>query len=104
MDKTPLTLTIDHFDYPVSFVPQHVVDPDKAGFVGHESFVDGNIVILETMDDRRKTQVLIHEVLHIIAEHRNMKLSELKYDAIAYGLLQFLLDNPAFCGLIESLR
>ena len=61
------------------------------------------ISIRKSLKGTQKYRVIIHEILHGIADSYNIVLSEKNTDMLAIGITGFLIDNPKFIkGLAKN--
>jgi hypothetical protein len=92
-----ITLSFGHQVVTVEMgdVHEDLVDSKETIFSGRCDYSAGKITI-STHDTGTGAiaQTLLHEILHVFNKRCNLDLSESKIDALAYGLHDFILDNP----------
>ena len=69
---------------------------DDSRLDGHIKYGECKICIDSKMDGDRPRDVLMHEILHGIADHAAVNLDEGQVERLANGIAAVLVDNPAF--------
>jgi hypothetical protein len=92
------SVRIGPFDYAVKFI-EGLESHDKRKLDGHISHHQTSITIEAAMTNQARTQVLWHEVLHGIANHANLDLTEDEVDVLSFGVYQVLKDNSVFAKM-----
>ena len=61
--------------------------------MGRSSTKDNRILINKDMPDDAKTNTLLHEVIHMIANMNSIELNETAVSVLANGLFSFMREN-----------
>ena len=80
--------------YWVEYGDRAEVDPGNEGLVGHIDHRFQTIRILESLPPYQRRQTLWHEIVHQLCLERNLALDEDQIDALAYGLMGLVIQNP----------
>ena len=87
-----MKIKIGYLYYKIIEVPY--VDTDGAsvlnGEVNHDKL---HIQIRESIPNAKKREVILHEILHAIADNSTINLDEDQIETLAVGLSSFLIDN-----------
>jgi hypothetical protein len=62
---------------------------------GETTYSKGAITVANWLHGRKKEEVILHELIHIVNEYSALNLSENKVKALSYGLFGLLKDNFA---------
>ena len=83
-------------------------DLSEASYLGKSKFVEGTIVIEQSLDPQAKADVLLHEIIHLIliAMGHDFNEGDLHTEknvlVISNGLSAFIRDNPGLMQTIEK--
>lgn len=95
--KIPKSVRIAGVEYEIILTP-HLMNGAVAAY-GHIDFENSRIELFDTFgtEHQKRCQILIHEILHGIAENNGMKIEneEAVVDMFARGIYQVLQDNGA---------
>lgn len=83
---------------PISYRVEYVDDPRLNG-VSTDGVIDpetNTINICSTMPLDKAAVILWHEALHAIEMDRGLSLTEREIDALSRGIVDMLIDNPAW--------
>ena len=96
------TLKVGPMHYRLVVAGRIAADPGESviGQVEHDSEV---IRLADSQSPRNMAVTLVHELLHAIERQAAMKLKEREIDALAYGLVEVLGDNPWLPALIGEI-
>ena len=94
------SLKIGAFTYTV--ILAHDLKRGDEKMDGHLEHSKSSITLDDDMDKQATTQTLLHEVVHEIAIQSGQDLSEGQVDAIAYGWIQVMRDNPELVRMVTK--
>jgi len=91
-----MKLIIGPVVYEVVRTEQARFDSEHGNYIGRVIHQEGKIYVLDNMPVDQQQQTEIHEIVHVLAIQRNLDLTEKQIDALAYGFLEFVQDNPEY--------
>ena len=62
----------------------------------------GYISVSNQLPEDIQSSILLHELLHMIAEMNSIELSEQSIDGLSLGLLSFIKNNPEIINFIQN--
>lgn len=88
--------------YPIEFV-EEILDPDGRKMDGEGCESGGYIKVGKGSCLERQREVVLHEVIHLIADHTgNGDLKEEIIEALSYGIFDFIRENPDIVKYIQG--
>lgn len=71
--------------------------------MGRSHLAKGAIHLSDELDADGRRSVLLHEVIHFVADSLDLDVSEKQVAGLEIGLLQALRDNPSWClGFVNA--
>jgi len=89
MDK----IKIGPLEWNIVQVPLDGKELNHSEYLGSYTQAELTIRIASDMPDSVREVTIWHEIIHILANQRNITLEESQVDALAFGLIEFLIDN-----------
>lgn len=90
-----MVIRIGGIDYEVEEVPNLCTEDGTKRLNGHILYDSCRIRIDENLSQQTKSLVMWHEILHGILTHAGVQeQSEAQIEALSYGIVQVLRDNP----------
>jgi hypothetical protein len=102
MENLPKTIRIGGFDYDIVITDGLRSERDER-LSGQIACEDLEVRVSADISDRFRPLVLWHEIIHGILQHAGISdHNEQQIEALAYGIMQVLRDNPWLHGADEE--